>query len=221
MAKAAPTIGDPYDWRQARAVSGPESSRRRLVMRLVKFVLPLVALGFLAVMIAWPRFTQKESQFELDYSDIAKEQDDLSMSSPRFTGADAKNNPYMITANAATQDANDRELVRLDMLQADLAQSDGSWLSVNATSGLMHNGLQTLQLDGQVEAYSDLGYAFYTSSARLDLDAGSLQADQPVRLQGPAGHLRANTMLATERGQHLHFQGAVKVTIYPKAGGAG
>lgn len=220
MVKAAPGTGAPHDWRQARETIGPENPRRRLIVRLVKFVLPVVALGFLAVMIAWPRFAQKESQFDLDYSDITKEQDDLRMSSPRFTGTDDENNPYTITADAATQDPHDRELVQLDALQADLAQSDGSWLSVNATTGLMHNGLQTLQLDGQVEAYSDLGYAFYTSSARLDLDAGSLLADQPVRIQGPAGHLRADRMLATDRGQRLHFEGNVKVIVYPKAEGA-
>jgi LPS export ABC transporter protein LptC len=109
----------------------------------------------------------------------------------------------------------------LEALQADLSMTDGSWLSVNANNGLMHNGLQTLQLDGQIEADSDFGYAFYTQSAQIDLKAGSLYSDQPVRLQGPYGHLRAKTMRATERGQRLHFAGDVKVIIFPRSGGAG
>ncbi|MFZ5931888.1 MAG: LPS export ABC transporter periplasmic protein LptC [Pseudomonadota bacterium] len=214
--------GGPQDWHRARPLPGSgEEPRRRLIMRLVKFVLPAVALIFLALMVAWPRLFREESKFELTTSEISAVKDDLRMSSPRFTGMSADNRPYRVTADAAVQDLNDHELVRLEALQADLSMTDGSWLSVNAKNGLMHNGLQTLQLDGQIEAYSDFGYAFYTQSARIDLKAGSLYSDQPVRLQGPYGHLRAKTMRATEQGQRLHFAGDVKVIIFPRSGGAG
>lgn len=214
--------GGSQDWHRARPLPGSgEDPRRRLIMRLVKFVLPAVALIFLALMVAWPRLFREESKFELTTSEISAVKDDLRMSSPRFTGMDADNRPYRVTADAAVQDMNDHDLVRLEALQADLSMTDGSWLSVNANNGLMHNGLQILQLDGQIEAYSDFGYAFYTQSAQIDLKAGSLYSDQPVRLQGPYGHLRAKTMRATERGQRLHFAGDVKVIIFPRSGGAG
>lgn len=221
MASTTLNTDGPQDWRQSRALPASEGPRRRLIMKLVKFVLPAVALLFLALMIVWPRLFREESTFELTSSEISTVKDDLRMSSPRFTGMGADDRPYMITADAAVQDVNDHELVRLEALQADLSLKDGSWLSVTARNGLMHNGLQTLQLDGQIEAYSDLGYAFYTESAQIDLDAGTLYADQPVRLQGPYGHLRASTMRATERGQRLHFAGDVKVIIFPHSGGAG
>lgn len=213
---------DAQDWHQARTLPRRgEDPRRRMIMRLVKYVLPFVALIFLALMLAWPRLFNEESKFELTGAEISAVKDDLRMSSPRFTGIGADNRPYMVTADAAVQDVNDHELVRLEALQADLSLTDGSWLSVNAQTGLMHNGLQTLQLDGQIEAYSDFGYAFYTQSAQIDLNAGSLYADQPVRLQGPYGHLRAKTLRATERGQQLHFAGDVKVTIFPRSGQPG
>lgn len=221
MARAAIPGGQP-DWRQARALPDmAEDPRRRLIMRLVKFVLPVVALIFLALMIAWPRLFQEESKFDLTYSEISAGKDDLRMSSPRFTGMSADNRPYRVIADAAIQDLNDHDLVRLQNLQADLLMQDGSWLSLNAKGGLMHNGLQTLQLDGKIEVYSELGYAFYTESAQIDLDAGSMLADQPVRLQGPMGHLRARTMRASENGQKLHFAGDVRVVIFPRSGGAG
>ena len=217
MANSAAGSGGPQDWRQARALPGGDGQRRRLIMQLVKYVLPVVALGFLALMIAWPRIFKEESKFDLTSTEITRVKDDLRMSNPEFTGMGADNRPYRVTANAAVQDATDHELVRLDALQADVSLNDGSWLSVNANTGLMHNGLQTLQLNGRIETYSDLGYALYTESALIDLDAGSLVADQPVRLQGPYGHLRAKSMRATERGQRLHFAGDVKVIIYPRA----
>lgn len=222
MADMALDADSPDDWRRARLLpGGAEDPRRRLIMRLVKYVLPAIALAFLALMIAWPRLFEEESKFELTTAEISAVKDDLRMNSPRFTGMGAENHPYMVTADSAVQDVNDHELVRLDRLQADMSMQDGSWLSVNARNGLMHNGLQTLQLDGQIEAYSDLGYAFYTESAQIDLDAGTLASDRPVRLQGPYGHLRANSMRASNRGEVLHFAGDVKVIVYPRAGEAG
>lgn len=218
----AANVGGPHDWRRARVLTGgAEDPRRRLIMRLVKYVLPAVALIFLALMIAWPRLFREESKFELTSSEISAAKDDLRMSSPRFTGMSSDNRPYRVIADAAVQELNDHDLVRLQNLQADIALSDGSWLSLNAKGGLMHNGLKTLQLDGQIEVYTELGYAFYTESAQIDLEAGSMFGDQPVRLQGPMGHLRARSLRATERGQILHFAGDVKVTIFPRSGGTG
>ena len=215
--------GGPQDWHRARALpGGGEDPRRRVIMRLMKFVLPAVALIFLALMVAWPRLFREESKFELTTSEISAVKDDLRMSSPRFTGMGADNRPYRVTADAAVQDLNDHELVRLEALQADLSLKDGSWLSVNAKDGLMHNGLQTLQLDGQIEAYSDFGYAFYTRKrtdrfeCRFFIFGSSLSG------------YRAHTAICArkpcapaERGQRLHFAGDVKVIIFPRSGGAG
>lgn len=223
---ASPAVHKPaqHDWLRARqpreTISDASAARRRLILQLVKFVLPVLALGFLMLMILWPRLTGQEDIDAFTESEISAPGDDLQMSSLRFTGMDGDNLPYLITATAATQDAQDHELVHLDALQADIALADGAWVAVNARSGLMHNALQTLQLDGQVEAYLDNGYAFYTESARIDLSNGSLHADQPVRLQGPLGHLRARMLLASEKGQKLHFAGDVRVTVFPRGGGA-
>lgn len=222
---ASPAIHKPaqHDWLQARenrANFSDSGGSRRLILQLVKFVLPVLALGFLMLMLLWPRLAEKETAPEFADPGSPALRDDLRMSSLRFTGMDGDNRPYLITATTATQDPADNELVHLENLQADIALDAGAWLAINARSGLMHNALQTLQLDGQVEAYMDNGYAFTTESARIDLSKGSLFADQPLRIQGPLGHLRARTMLASDKGQKLHFAGDVRVTVYPRGGGA-
>ena len=222
---ALPAIHKPaqHDWLRARENHGtlPDfGQKRRLLLQFVKFVLPLLALGFLMLMLLWPRLAEKETAPEFADTGVAASRDDLRMSSLRFTGMDGDNRPYLVTATSATQDPEDNELVHLENLQADVALDAGAWVAINARSGLMHSGLQTLQLNGQVEAYMDNGYAFYTESARIDLSRNSLYADQPLRIQGPLGRLRARTMLASNKGQNLHFAGDVRVMIYPRGGGA-
>lgn len=212
-----------HDWlqvRENRERFSDSGRMRRLFLQFVKFVLPVLALGFLVLMLVWPRLTEKKTAPEFADAANSTARDDLRMSSLRFTGMDGENRPYLVTATSATQDSEDSELVHLENLQADIALDAGDWAAINARTGLMHSGLQTLQIDGQVEAYLDNGYAFYTESARIDLSKNSLYADQPVRIQGPLGHLRARTMLASDRGQKLHFAGNVSVMIYPRGGGA-
>lgn len=210
------------DWYGARDVqvataASPHSGR----IRVLKFVLPLVAAGLLAVMIAWPRIFSDEARFALTYSDVSTVNNDLRMISPRFTGADSQDRNYVITADMATQDLDDREQISLDALQADLAMSDGSWLTVSASTGEYHVGKQHLWLEGRVDAYSDLGYEVHARTLGIDLAAGTLMSDDAVQGQGPLGTVRSNGLRVSGRGDIVRFIGGVQVTIFPQAGAAG
>ena len=210
------TTGAP-NWptgQQRKSHGGTSRYSRRI--RLLKFVLPLIAIGLLVAMVAWPRIFSEDARFALTYADVSTVNNDLRMISPRFTGTDSQSRAYVITADMATQDEDDREQVALDALQADLAMTDGSWLSVSAATGEYHTGRQSLWLEGWIDAYSDLGYEFHARTMRIDLAAGTLISDDPVQGQGPLGHLTASGLRVSGRGDVVHFIGGVKVTIFPR-----
>ncbi|HCO89933.1 MAG TPA: LPS export ABC transporter periplasmic protein LptC [Alphaproteobacteria bacterium] len=195
-------------------------NRRSRRIRILKVLLPLTAVALLIGIIAWPGIISTDANFALTYANISTVNDDLRMISPRFTGSDAQNRRYIITADMATQQESDRELVTLDILQADIAMADGSWIAVSAATGEFHTGRQTLLLEGRIDAYSDLGYEFHAKTAAIDLNEGSLTSDLPVQGQGPLGQLSANGIRVSERGQNMLFIGGVKVTIFPQTGAA-
>lgn len=211
-------LGEPAEAGTLRSQLQPG---RRRVMRLIKYVLPLLALMLIGVMFGWQRmFGKQDGQLSVSFSGVSTLGDELSMTSPRFTGADAHNRAYVVTAATASQNMLDRAQVALRALEAEIAVSDGSFLSLRATSGEIHTKRQQLRLSGAVGAYSDLGYEFHGSEFRIDLNEGSLDSRAPVQAQGVLGRLSAATMRAEDRGQRVWFTGDVRVTIYPRPGGA-
>ena len=60
---------------------------------------------------------------------------DLAMIKPRLTGADAKGNPFIITADAAIQDSPDSHRATLDKVDADLQLDGQRWLNASAEAG--------------------------------------------------------------------------------------
>ena len=207
------------DWLSARAPLAPGNPRRRQFLRGVKIVLPLIAIGLLGVILARPElFNTNGQQVTLSFSGAPKLVDEgLRMTKPRFTGADANNRTYSVTADMATQSLEDHEQISLSVLEAEI-DTGGSWVSVRATSGDIHTRRQQMRLSGTVDAYSDLGYEFHGTEARIDLSSGTMQSDQPVQAQGVLGQLRANSMRAEDRGQRIYFSGDVRVVIYPRPG---
>ena len=78
--------------------------RRRRFVHFMKFVLPLFALGTVAAVIAWPQLVKRHAMLPLSFSDVETANAALVMNNPRYRGTDAKNQPYVVTADRAVQD---------------------------------------------------------------------------------------------------------------------
>ena len=182
---------------------------------LMKLLLPLIALILVALLIAWPAL-QEKGDFNLSFSGMTVQGDSLTMMNARYLGMDKRNQPYMITADYATQDPGDKRRVTLDNLQADLTLAGGVWISLTSTKGVYHLADQTLELDEEINVYSDLGYELVAQSAFIDLKRGLALSDEPVRGQGPLGRMTAENFMIDNKTENLHFGGGVKMTLYPQ-----
>ena len=65
----------------------------------------------------------------MSYEMLGRVENDLAMVKPRLTGADAKGNPFVITADMAVQDAQNAKKASLKNLEADLALDKTSWIN--------------------------------------------------------------------------------------------
>lgn len=214
---AAPRV--PLDLRP-RAAGGPTGGWSRFV-GLMKFGLPAAALAIGILVVAWPDIAQKERSLPIAVAEPRLGEDDsLRMANPRYTGTDEHNRPYTITALTATVDRVDRRRLNLQNLQADMTLEDNRWISVSAPQGIYQQDRQQLSLAGPVEVYSDEGYELHARAAKLDIQAGTAESDQPVRGHGPFGAISANSFRVDRKTQRLEFGGGVKLVIHsPAAGG--
>lgn len=188
--------------------------RRSRFVGAMRIALPLLALVLIALLIAWPQVYRRSDGFRLAFSTIEVEDGALTMTKARYRGTDHKDQPFLVSADTATQDPNDPKRVTLDRIAADMTMRDGTWLALNANSGAYHQGEQTLTLQDDISVFTDRGYELHGISARVDLAAGTLASDDKVWGQGPFGLLRANGMRVDGNGNRVRFINGVQVTLF-------
>ncbi len=181
---------------------------------MMKLLLPVMALGLAVAVVLWPSEFSQTAGFHLSY--VSAEDGgaaELAMLRPRYLGTDARNRPFVVTADRATQDPKDQHLITLERLQADMSMANGQWFTILADTGIYHQQRQRLHLRGAVNLFSDQGYEFNARIVEIDLNSGRATSDQPVRGQGPFGTLRADRLEIVDFGRRLYFRGNVKMRI--------
>ena len=218
------TAGDPGGTPSARGVSpaaAPRLSGRNsysIFVGFMKVLLPALAVALILLVVIWPQLGQDDSQFRIRVSDISLEQaDSLSMLNARFEGVDDRGQPFMLTADEATQTAGDDNLVHLELPKGDMTLEDGTWLAMTAREGRYSRDTQVLELNGEVTLFHDQGFELRTETARIDLEAGTAGGSEPVEGQGPFGNLVSEGFRVLDRGERIVFTGRSRAVFHPDA----
>lgn len=196
--------------RQPRASVGFHS---RLV-GFLKLVLPLVAGALVLLVAAWPHLHQPTDRFKIGVSSVnLEEAATVKMVRPRFTGVDAANRPFVLTADDAMQQATDSNVVELQLPKGDVTLTNGSWIALTGETGQYYKDLQILDLAGQVNMFHDAGYEFRTATARFEMQTGGAQGNDHIEGQGPFGTIVAQGFRLVDKGAVVHFLGKSRLVI--------
>jgi lipopolysaccharide export system protein LptC len=157
--------------------------------------------------------TSGENKARIVFSNIAKSANLQNiMLKPYYQGVDARNRPYTIIAEKATQI--DKDNIALTKIHADMLMNNGVWIALNSGTGKLNLQTKQMVLLGGVDMFYNNGYEFRTDHADVDIAKGSAYADSAVEGQGPLGTLKANTVLISDHGKVIHFAGSVKMKLY-------
>lgn len=182
-------------------------------VKSLRLILPLVALGMTVVVLTWDegrRVAPPKKEEVLPASqDIQNE-----LLKPVFNSVDDNNQPYTVTADRATQNRDDPDLVDLDKPVADLTMNSGEKINANADKGLYQQKTQKLNLEGAVTLKHSNGYTLKTEELRVDLAAQKAYSGQDVRVEGPGGTIDATGLEGDSNAGTLVFTGPAKVILY-------
>jgi lipopolysaccharide export system protein LptC len=181
----------------------------------MKFVLPVLAAGLIALLAFWSQIRIEEGRFRIGSASIAPTDiDRLSMVNPRFQGIDDQNRPFTVTAAEASQVKGNDDLIDLVRPQADITMENGSWMAVSADSGRYQRSTRQLQLDGRVSLFQDQGYELHVDSIAVDFAAGNAVSNTAVIGQGPAGELSGEGLKVADKGAVIELTGKSRVLLY-------
>jgi lipopolysaccharide export system protein LptC len=164
----------------------------------------------------WPQLNPLDNRFRLKPVQVSIDDlENLRMVSPRFVGTDARNQPFAITADQATQEAGSSDVTALANPKGDLTLNNGSWIALAALEGQYHKETRILDLWDEVNVFHDAGYEIKTRRAKADLGAGDVFGDDPVEGQGPDSQLRGQGFRIYEKGARIAITGKSRLVLYP------
>lgn len=204
------------EWRRKQA--GRVRRHTRLVVFL-RIILPSVAAVLVGLIILWPQLKAQKDEFSLvstrfDKSALPENQ---VMVNPRLFVVDSKNQPMNFTAKSANEIAGGSgRRVRLDSVQADVVLANDAWVAVDAKAAEYSQESNTLELQEQVNLYSDRGYELETTQAVVDINNKNIFGKRKTTARGRIGTVDADGFGVYDKGARLMFTGRVKMVLYPQ-----
>lgn len=199
-----------------QAAAAPATSRYSSFVSAMKIVLPLGAILLLGVILFYSGVFDGRDKLDIAFREIDQQPSDLRMVSPRVAGITADGQPYLMTADNATQDLSRPNYVTFENIHADIKlNEDEEWVSLTARAGIYNSEEQTLDLERQIDIFTTWGYEMHGESATVDFERGKLESVNEVKGHGPLGTLRADGMKAERATQVLRFDGNVRMLILP------
>jgi lipopolysaccharide export system protein LptC len=186
-------------------------ARRRFLITLTKWLLPVAAAALLASIALWPEIQAASLRARLEANHVSGEVDGGKLLDARYNGVDEKGRPYTITAATAWQI--DPERVGLTMPKGDITMENGTWLMITAKQGTFMQHLNQLDLVKDVTLYRDDGTTMHTQSATIDVKGGAAAGSQPTHVEGPFGVLDAQGFTVMDKGSAIDFPGPAHLVL--------
>lgn len=186
-------------------------ARRRFLITLTKWVLPIAATALLASIALWPEIQDATLKARLSVNHVSGEVEGGKLIDARYNGIDEKGRPYTITAATAWQI--DPERVGLTMPKGDITLQNGTWLMLTSKTGTYMQHLNQLDLVKDVTLYRDDGTTMHTETASIDLKAGAAAGSDPTHVEGPFGVLDAQGFTVMDKGNAIDFPGPAHLVL--------
>lgn len=183
-------------------------------VKSLRLILPLVALIMTVVVLTWDEAGSRFAPVKKEEVIETPQNIQNELLKPVFNSVDSKNQPYTVTADSATQNRSNPDLIDLDKPVASFLMNTGEKINGNAAHGLYEQKAQKLNLDGAVHLIHSNGYTLKTEELRVDLASGKAYSGRDVRVEGPSGSIDATGLEGDSNTGALVFTGPATVILY-------
>jgi lipopolysaccharide export system protein LptC len=174
-----------------------------------------MAVGIVAaLMIVTPLSPRGEVSFLLDRNKVALIDECLSVDNAMYRGRDDTGRPFSLMAGEAVQRSSVEGLVRMRDLVAQMVLADGP-ARLTADGGIYDIDAETVAVDGPVRLSASDGYAMVADGVSVDLRARTMQGEDGVSGELPAGTFSGNSIRADLAARTLTVEGDARLTMIP------
>lgn len=196
-------------------MAGP--NRYSTLVAWAKVVLPLMALALLSTLFLFSRTPDPEDALPFANVDPAQLATEQRLSRPRFAGTLEDGRAVTLSADSATQETGQPNMIALTKVEAEMTLPTGDVVTLDADRGAFDLGEQSLDLAGAVRAVTRAGYSLTSERISLAMAEMRLSAPGAIVMSAPGLTLEAGAMeLTGAQGQGLFsFTGGVRLLYRP------
>ena len=200
-----------------------KARRHSRLVRFLRAAIPVsIGLGFaLIVGIAYFNPFRTLAKLPVDPGRLIVSGTKITMEAPRLAGYTRDSRPYEVTAATAAQDITKPGVLELTTIRARVTMRDTATLRLEAATGVYDTKADLLHLKDQIVLSSSGGYTGRLQEANVDIKAGRITSDRPVKVEMLNGTLDANSIVVTDSGDVVTFGGGVVLDMQPGTLGRG
>ena len=197
-----------------RVPSAGGLARRRLMITVTKFFLPVLARALLATIALWPELDRASNEARIALHRLAGNVNGAEVIDARYHGVDEQGRPYTLTATTAHQEG--PEKFGMTDPVGDMTMQNGGWMQMKSALGVFIQHSNLLDVWKNVVLYRDDGTTLYTQSMSMDLKNGAAAGSQQVHAEGPFGTLDAQGFALVDKGAVVQFTGPARLVLNGK-----
>lgn len=165
------------------------------IVAVLKVALPLTAVGLLsALFLGQNDAGPSGGNLMFSPGDIDALGEGLRIINPVFTGMTEGNDAFRFTAALVVPDGAPPQKAAIETLAGTLELKGGPVLTLEAAKGDLDIPTRRLALAGAVRIDTSDGYSIHAPRVQVDLNAGTLGAEDAVETVGPAGRIDSGTL---------------------------
>jgi len=183
-------------------------------IKSMRIILPLLALAMAVLVFTWDDAGDRVKPLAKDEMAPQAPTVQNELVKPVFQSVDEKNQPYVVSADRATQDKTNPDLLTLEQPRAELTMLDGVQIKAQAMTGLYEQESRRLTLNTHVTLDHSQGYQLVSEELRVDAISQKVFSGRDVTITGPASRLEAKGLEGDASTGRLIFSGPAKVVLY-------
>lgn len=193
-------------------LNNKKQKRHSAIVRRMRLILPVAAFAIVIALMTWKDESAPVSAIPREeVSPQTVSQNELI--NPKFQSEDQNNQPYTITADKATQNADDMDILHLQKPVADITLKSGGWVSLKAKNGVYQQEDKNLNLDGDVVIHDKNGYEIQTQKINIQVKDQMITSTSPVTGRGPEADISASGLSVDGQSKIVIFTGPAKLTF--------
>lgn len=189
------------------------AKRHSVLVRLLRFLMPVAALGVGGLYFIPSKITVQTPLGEASIEDIGIAKEGLVMINPRIKGVHEKHGQYDIQAAKATPNVKDLDITTLDEINGTLIAPSNEKTTLTAPSGIFHSKKEELIFDNGVIVDGDAGMSGKLRYATAFFKENMLVSNEPVELTFHSSTINAQSMTFYSAENRVIFKGKVKVHL--------